>query len=356
MARGEGTLPKGQGTQRWRRRRGRGTAAGALAAPNRRIFEEERRGADLSHHSARRAWGEGEAPPGTAGGASWDRVVVLRSDARGTAAGRRPPAAASAAGFGEVGQIGAGVGGGRRRGRRPDEAAAAAEAGGEGQRLRWSRLLAVAAVAAAALIGRDDVDELAPLPDQAGGGRLGQQQGGHGGAASAVLAVGGAGAGGAPAVGGARVGAANVAAAASGGGGDLPAPTQGCQGGAAVMVPLAARWLPLVGARVEGAGPAVVVAVFVVAGRQRAGGVAWVGVPGARISTCAREAKALSVAVVGVAIVAASVGVLVVAVRFQDGHLGGEGRQALGRGLAVQRPLPAIGPEPAVGAGSPPIG
>ena len=171
LARGEGTLPKGQGTQRWRRRRGRGTA-GALVAPNRIIFEEEGRGADLSHPSARRSRGEGEAPPGTTGGASTDgdRVVVVRSDAGGTAAGRRPPAAASAAGFGEVGQIGAGVcggpyGGGRRRGR-PDDAAAAAETGGEGQRLRWSRLLV-------AFIGRYDVDELAPLPDQAGGGRLG---------------------------------------------------------------------------------------------------------------------------------------------------------------------------------------
>ena len=95
---------------------------------------------------------------------------MVRSDAGGTAAGRRPPATASAAGFGEVGQIGAGVGGGpygggRRRGR-PDDAAAAAETGGEGQRLRWSRLLV-------AFIGRYDVDELAPLPDQAGRGRLG---------------------------------------------------------------------------------------------------------------------------------------------------------------------------------------
>ena len=82
-----------------------------------------------------------------------------------------------------------------------------------------------------------------------------------------MLAVGGglgeAGAGGAPAVGG--VGAADVAAAASGGGGDLMASFQG-EGGAAMMVPLAARRLPLVGARVEGVGPAVVVAV--VAGRQ----------------------------------------------------------------------------------------
>ena len=148
---------------------------------------------------------------------------MVRSHARGTAAGRRPPAAASAAGFGEVGQIGAGVGsspcgGGRRRGR-PDDAAAAAETGGEGQRPRWSRLLV-------ALIGRYDVDELAPLPDQAGGGRLGKQQGGHGSAigSTAVLAVGGglgeAGAGGAPAVGSTRIGAADVAAAAPGGGGD----------------------------------------------------------------------------------------------------------------------------------------
>ena len=87
------------------------------------------------------------------------------------------------------------------------------------------------------------------------------------------------------------------------------------------MVPLAARWLPLVGARVEGVGSAIVVAA--VAGRQRAGMVVVV-VPGARSTSSAREAKALSVAVVGVAVVA-SVGV-VVAIRFQDGHLGGEGR------------------------------
>ena len=116
-----------------------------------------------------------------------------------------------------------------------------------------------------------------------------------------------------------------------------------------MMIPLAARRLPLVGARVEGVGPAIVVAV--VAGRQRSGGVVVV-VPGARISSRAREANTLSVAVVGVAIVAS--GGVVVAIRFQDGHLGGEGRQTLGRRLAaVQRPLLAIGPEPAVGASIP---
>ena len=104
---------------------------------------------------------------------------------------------------------------------------------------------------------------------------------------------------------------------------------------ATVGIPLAARWLAFVGPGVEGTSSIVAV----VAGRECIGAACTVGfVPGAsRIA-----GKAIFVAVAATVVAA-----VVIAIRFQDGHLGGEGRQALGRWLAVQRSLLAVGPDPA---------
>lgn len=48
-----------------------------------------------------------------------------------------------------------------------------------------------------------------------------------------------------------------------------------------------------------------------------------------------------------VAVTATVVAAVVIAIGFKDGYFGGEGRQALGRWLAVQRSLLTVGPDPA---------
>lgn len=307
------------GTERWRwwwRRR-----TSTRLALDGGVLEEEGRGVgpgDGRSRTARESSSDGEAPSAATTGTTGGGHIVVRSNARSAAAKSHPPATASTSRFWKVGQLCACVSPcGGRRGRiisASRDAPQTAKTWREGQWLRTFLL-----VATAALVGRYNIDELSPLPDKARWGRLGEEQGRHGGATLLLTIRRGMGEAGTD---GASIGPADIAAATPGRVG-CPMASRDRDTTAAVVIPLAARWLALVRPSVEG-----ISSIVAVVGRE------WIGT--ARTIGGAREA-------VFVAVAATVVAAVVVAIRLKDGHPGGEGRQTLGRWLAMQRPLLPVG-------------